>query len=56
MPLMTGDFYALAPIWGTFEADVDDEAQFEFEALNYVKDTHEGATQIDIRNVKTVEA
>ncbi len=56
MTKFTADYLAMAPIWGVveIEEDFDDKAQFIFEAENYVRDQFDGATDIDIRNIREI--
>lgn len=55
MPVYIGDFSAIAPIWGDASFEAEDKEQFEYEMLQYVRDLHEGATDINIENIREVE-
>lgn len=55
MVAYTADYYAMAPVWGVLEFDAEDEAQFLYQAELDVRDLHDGATNIDIRNIKLVD-
>jgi hypothetical protein len=55
MTLYTAEFTAMTPEWGAIpEMDADSKSDFEYAAEMYVRDTFDGAVDIDIRNVTEV--
>lgn len=54
MPKFEADYYAMVPEWGVVSLEAVGEEDFAYEADLKVRDLHEGATNIDIRNIKEV--
>lgn len=51
-----GDFRAVGNIEGVLPMiEADDEADFEFHAMTWVRDNHEFAHDVEILNVEVVE-
>lgn len=54
MPMYAGEFTAKEAVWGTFDAEATDRDQFEFLMQNYIRDTYEDASDIEITEVKEI--
>lgn len=54
MVAFTGDYYCMTPAWGVIEIEAEDKDDFIYSAELDVANMHEGARDIEIRNVKEV--
>jgi len=55
MTLYTADFVAMVPVWGVVSLEAESEKDFEYAATQHVRDLHEGAIDINIKDIIEVE-
>lgn len=57
MSVFEADFTCMIPNWGSVKFDdLDDIDQVEYEALNWVRDNLDGASDIVITEIRELEA
>jgi hypothetical protein len=54
MVAYTADYYCMSPEWGVIELEADDVQDFTYAAELEVASIHEGAKDIEIRDIKEV--